>query len=123
MNILVTGNQGYIGTVLVEMLLHKKYNVTGLDTDYYRDCDVYGYIKPSRQINKDVRQVTVDDFKGIDAVIHLAALSNDPLGELDAGLTDDINFKGTMHLAGCAKQAGVKRFIYSSSQSMYGKSY
>ncbi len=120
MHILVTGNLGYIGTVLVEMLLSKGYQVTGLDTDYYQGCELYQFAKPTRQILKDVRQVTPDDFKGIDAVIHLAALSNDPLGELDVSLTDDINLKGTLCVAECAKKAGVKRFVYSSSQSMYG---
>ncbi len=120
MNVLVTGNQGYIGTVLTAVLLEKKYRVTGLDTDYYGGCDLYPQDQKLKQIVKDIRGVTPEDFKGMDAVIHLAALSNDPLGELDPSLTDDINLKGTLLAARCAKQAGVKRFIYSSSQSMYG---
>jgi nucleoside-diphosphate-sugar epimerase len=120
MNVLVTGNRGYIGAVLVEMLLTKKYNVIGLDTGYYDGCELYPYSQSVRQIKKDIRDVSDDDLKGIDAVIHLAALSNDPLGELAPGLTEEINFKGTMKLAQCAKKMGVKRFIYSSSQSMYG---
>ena len=120
MNVLVTGNRGYIGAVLVEMLIAKKYNVTGYDTGYYDGCELYSYSQQVRQIKKDIRDIDVQDLKGIDAVIHLAALSNDPLGELAPGLTDDINFKGTMKLVQCAKKMGVKRFIYSSSQSMYG---
>ena len=120
MNVLVTGNRGYIGAVLVEMLLARKYNVTGLDTGYYDGCGLCSFVQPGRQIMKDIRDVEEQDLKGIDAVIHLAALSNDPLGELAPGLTEEINFKGTMKLAQYAKKRGVKRFIYSSSQSMYG---
>ena len=120
MHILVTGNEGYIGAVLVEMLVARGYQVTGLDTAYYADCELYPALKMSKQIRKDVRDARPEDFKGIDAVIHLAALSNDPLGELNASLTQAINFEGTMQSAAAAKKAGVKRFIYSSSQSMYG---
>jgi nucleoside-diphosphate-sugar epimerase len=120
MNILVTGNKGYIGAVLVEMLLAKKYQVTGFDTGYYDGCELHSFTQPIRQIKKDIRDVDEQDLKGIDAVIHLAALSNDPLGELAPGLTEEINFQGTMRLAHHAKKMGVKRFIYSSSQSMYG---
>ncbi len=120
MNVLVTGNRGYIGVVLVDMLLAKKYNVTGFDTGYYDGCELHAFAQPIRQIKKDIRDISEQDFIGIDAVIHLAALSNDPLGELAPGLTEEINFNGTMKLAQLAKKAGVKRFIYSSSQSMYG---
>jgi len=120
MKILVTGNQGYIGTVLVPILLQKGYEVTGYDIGYYKDCLLKE--DPSRitQITKDIRDCSNEDLKGIDAVIHLAALSNDPLGELSPGLTEEINLMGTLRLAELAKKAGVKRFIYSSSQSMYG---
>ncbi len=120
MKILVTGNKGYIGSILTEMLLEKGYDVAGYDTDYYNDCELYEYKKPSRQIRKDIRDVTVKDLGGVDAVIHLAALSNDPLGQLDASLTEDINLKATIKFAQCAKESRVKRFIFSSSQSMYG---
>ncbi len=120
MNILVTGNRGYIGAVLVDMLLARKYNVTGYDTGYYDGCELHSFSHSIRQIKKDIRDIGEGDLKGINAVIHLAALSNDPLGELTPGLTEEINFKGTMRLAQCAKKMGVKRFIYSSSQSMYG---
>jgi len=120
MNVLITGNRGYIGAVLVDMLLAKKYNVTGFDTGYYDGCELYQCSQPVRQIKKDIRDIAEEDLKGIDAVIHLAALSNDPLGELAPGLTEEINFKGTMKVAQYAKKMGVERFIYSSSQSMYG---
>ncbi|MGV8121182.1 MAG: NAD-dependent epimerase/dehydratase family protein [Candidatus Xenobiia bacterium LiM19] len=120
MNVLVTGNKGYIGAVLCRILKEKGYCLTGLDTGYYDDCLLDSEILPDRQLDKDIRSVSAADFEGIDAVIHLAALSNDPIGELDAALTEDINLKGTIKAACCAKEAGVKRFIYSSSQSMYG---
>lgn len=122
MNILVTGNKGYIGAVLMELLLERGYNVVGLDTDYYKDCKLSDYEFNIRQIIKDVRDISIDDLKNIDSVIHLAALSNDPLGELEISLTRDINFLATVKLAQLAKKAGVKRFIYASSQSMYGVS-
>lgn len=120
-NILVTGNLGYIGNVLVPVLAEEGYDVTGYDIGYYEDC----LLKPSKQkvvkqIKKDVRDVTVDDLKGIDCVLHLAGLSNDPLGQLNESLTEDINYKGTVKFAQCAREAGVKRFIYTSSQSVYG---
>lgn len=120
MNILVTGNRGYIGAVLVDMLLDKKYQVTGLDTGFYDHSALFPNSQPIRQIKKDIRDIDENDLKEIDAIVHLAALSNDPLGELDPGLTEEINFKGTMILAQCAKKMGIKRFVYSSSQSMYG---
>ena len=120
MKILVTGNMGYIGAVLVDMLLERSYEVVGYDIDYYDGCELYEFNQSIRQIRKDIRDVEIEDLEGIDTVIHLAALSNDPLGEFSPKLTEDINLKATLRLAGFAKQAGVKRFIYSSSQSMYG---
>lgn len=120
MNILVTGNKGYIGPVLSEMLMRKGHDIIGYDTDYYDGCELYPYPQIARQIRKDIREVTKEDMAGVDAVIHLAGLSNDPLGELNAGLTEDINYRGAMQFARCAKESGVKRFLYASSQSMYG---
>lgn len=120
MNVLVTGNRGYIGPILVEMLNEKSYNVIGYDTDYYEGSELWEFDKGRRQIRKDIRDVTVEDLEGIDYVIHMAGLSNDPLGEFDPKLTEAINYLGTMKLAHCAKEAGVKRFVYASSQSMYG---
>ena len=120
MKILVTGNRGYIGAVLVDMLLERSYEVVGYDIDYYDGCELYEFNQSIRQIRKDIRDVEIEDLEGIDAVIHLAALSNDPLGAFSPKLTEDINLRATLRLAGFARQAGVKRFIYSSSQSMYG---
>jgi nucleoside-diphosphate-sugar epimerase len=120
MHTLVTGNLGYIGTVLVPELLARGYEVTGFDSGYYQDCLLGDWQPPTHQIVKDVRHASRDDFDGIDAVVHLAALSNDPLGELAPGLTEKINLDATLHVARLAKEAGVKRFVYSSSLSMYG---
>jgi nucleoside-diphosphate-sugar epimerase len=120
MKVLVTGNMGYIGTVLVEMLLQQSNEVIGYDTDYYRNCDLTRCACRPRQIAKDIRDISIGDLEGIEAVIHLAGLSNDPLGELAPNLTDQINFRASVKLAQLAKDAGVKRFVYSSSQSMYG---
>lgn len=120
MKILVTGNQGYIGSVLVPMLQENGHEVIGYDIGYYKDCLLYNDNITIKQISKDIRDVVLADVEGVDAIIHLAALSNDPLGELSPGLTEEINLMGTLKIAQLAKQAGVKRFIYSSSQSMYG---
>lgn len=120
MRVLVTGDRGYIGSVLTQILREKSYEVVGYDTDYYAGCEIYDSDSAYLQITKDIRDISLDDVKGIDAVIHLAALSNDPLGELAPRLTEEINLNGTLKLARLAKEAGVRRFIYSSSQSMYG---
>jgi len=120
MKVLVTGNQGYIGSVLVKELLSKGYTVRGLDIGYYADCLLHPLAENFEQIQRDIRDVTMVDVAGVDAIIHLAALSNDPLGELAPGLTEEINLGGTLRLAQLAKENGVSRFVYSSSQSMYG---
>lgn len=121
MKILVTGNQGYIGSVLTELLIQKGQEVVGYDTGYYAGCELYPHqLKFGKQITKDIRAVSPPDLEGVEAVIHLAALSNDPLGELDPFLTEEINLRGTLRLAELAKRQAVRRFIYSSSQSMYG---
>lgn len=120
MTILLTGNKGYIGSVLGGVLVKKGYDVVGFDTGYYSGQELYSLKPLRRQITKDIRDVSTEDLKGIDAVIHLAALSNDPLGEFNTDLTRNINLLGTLKLAKLAKKAGVKRFIYASSQSMYG---
>lgn len=117
---LVTGDQGYIGSVLTGVLLERGYAVKGLDTGFYAEC-VLGECEDGYEaIRRDVRDVTARDLEGVSAVIHLAALSNDPLGELSPGLTEEINLRGTLRLAELAKQAGISRFVFSSSQSMYG---
>lgn len=121
MKILVTGNQGYIGTVLTDILINQGFIVRGIDTNFYEPIGpLASTSKKIQQINKDIRKVTKNDLTGIDAIIHLAALSNDPICEFDPKLTIDINHKATVKLAKFAKEAGTKRFIYASSQSMYG---
>lgn len=121
MRVLVTGHLGYIGTVLTPLLLAEGYEVVGLDSDFYRDC-TFGDEKIAEIPNlaKDVRDVKMEDLAGFDAVLHLAGLSNDPLGELDPELTYNINFSGTVRLAALARCVGVKRFIFASSCSNYG---
>jgi nucleoside-diphosphate-sugar epimerase len=120
MKILVTGNNGYIGTVLTKELVQKGYTVTGLDINYFLSCALEHDQQYFKQIVKDIREIDNSDLEGIEAVIHLAGLSNDPLGDFDTRLTKDINFSGTLKLANLAKASGVSRFVYASSQSMYG---
>jgi len=119
MKILVTGNLGYIGSVVTEVL-SSSHEVVGLDNGLYEECLLNKEIKPTKQINKDIRDIDISDLEGIDAIIHLAALSNDPLGELNPDLTNQINFLAVKKIADLAKKTAVKRFIYASSQSMYG---
>ena len=120
MNILITGNKGYIGSVLTAMLIEKDYKVIGLDTDFYQGIEKDKSEGKIKQIFKDIRNVSMGDLKNVNSVIHLAALSNDPLGEFNPKLTYNINLDATIKLAMLAKQTGVKRFVYASSQSMYG---
>jgi len=120
MNVLVTGSEGYIGSVLCERLQQLKFDVVGLDTDYYCGCDFKKHTGPRRIIKKDIRKISRSDVEGIDAIIHLAALSNDPMGDLNPQLTRDINCNASVALAQLAKTVNVKRFIFSSSCSMYG---
>lgn len=122
MRVLVTGHRGYIGAVLVPRLIAAGHDVTGLDCDLYRACDFGPGLAPAPGILKDVRDVAPGDLQGFDAVIHLAGLSNDPLGNLDPALTDEINTAATLRLASAAKAAGVARFVFSSSCSNYGAS-
>ena len=122
MRVLVSGCKGYIGSVLVPILQKRNYIVRGLDIGYYEDCNLIPLDESYECLNKDLRSIAKEDLFNIDAVVHLAALSNDPLGEFDKYLTEDINFKATIKLAQLAKEAGVKKFIYASSQSMYGLS-
>jgi nucleoside-diphosphate-sugar epimerase len=122
MQVLVTGHRGYIGSVLVPQLIAAGHQVTGLDCDLYRACDFGSAMVPDPGLVKDVRDITPDDLHGFDAVIHLAGLSNDPLGSLDPALTREINTAATIRLATAAKAAGVSRFVFSSSCSNYGAS-
>ncbi|KKQ78371.1 hypothetical protein A3H81_01630 [Candidatus Daviesbacteria bacterium RIFCSPLOWO2_02_FULL_38_18] len=120
--ILVTGSDGYIGAVLINKLLEKGYEVTGLDTLFFKNSILGNYNPKYRLIKSDVRQIQNINLSKFDAVIHLAALSNDPMGEIDTVLTEEINYKATIDLAKKAKKEGIKRFIYSSSCSLYGVS-
>jgi nucleoside-diphosphate-sugar epimerase len=122
MKVLVTGSHGYIGSVTVPVLRAAGHDVTGLDTCYYRGCDLYEAEEPAPLLELDVRDVRTDHLAGFDGVVHLAALSNDPLGDLDRELTLEINYRATVQLAQAAKEAGVERFVFSSSCSMYGAS-
>lgn len=121
MKILVTGIDGYIGTQMAQVLMDRGHDVTGLDTGFYREGWLYNGVKQfPKVITKDTRSVTIKDLLGYDALIHLADLSNDPLGQQNEKLTYDINHKAIVRLAKLAKKAGVKRFLYSSSCSIYG---
>ncbi len=120
MHILVTGHRGYIGSIMVPFLQRAGHTVVGYDSDLYRRCTYVDDVPNVPSIEKDIRDATVDDFADVDAVIHLAALSNDPLGNLNPDLTFDINHRGTIHLAEMARSAGVQRFLFSSSCSNYG---
>lgn len=122
MKVLVTGNQGYIGSVMVPMLIAAGHDVTGLDSDLYERCSFAagGAQLAIPSIRKDVRDVTPHDLEGMDAVIHLAGLSNDPLGDLNPEITYEINYRASVNLAAAAKEAGVARFLFASSCSNYG---
>ncbi len=120
MRVLVTGHKGYIGTVLTPMLLERGYEVLGLDSDLFEECTFGAPPVDVPEIRKDIRDVEAADLEGVDAVMHLAGLSNDPLGDLDPQLTYEINYLASVRLAMLAKQAGIPRFIFSSSCSTYG---
>ena len=120
MKVLVTGDLGYVGSVLVPILVERGCEVVGLDIGYFADCSLIPIDVRYQRISKDLRDVSAKDVHGIDAIIHLAGLSNDPAGELQPKLTEQINLDATIRLGQLAKSAGVKRFVYASSQSMYG---
>jgi nucleoside-diphosphate-sugar epimerase len=124
MRVLVTGHQGYIGAVMVPMLLEAGHQVVGYDVNLYERCTFTpaGKLVNVPSIRKDVRDATHDDLAGIEAIIHLAALSNDPLGNLNPDITFAINHRASVRLARIAKEAGVRRFLFASSCSNYGVS-
>lgn len=127
MRVLVTGTDGYLGCLLAPLLLQDGHDVVGLDTGYYKA----GWLCPGpiagstfaatpATLVKDIREVTVDDLRGFDAIVHMAELSNDPIGDLIGDVTYEVNHRGSVHLADRAKRAGVTRFVYMSSCSVYG---
>src|SRR5437773_1615917 len=110
MKVLLTGHKGYIGSVGGAMLREAGHDVVGLDTGLFEGCDFGDPAKPLPEVRKDIRDLVLGDLKGFEAVIHLAALSNDPLGNLNGNLTYDINHRASVKIAELAKQAGVKRY-------------
>jgi nucleoside-diphosphate-sugar epimerase len=120
MRVLVTGHEGYIGTVLVPLLLSAGHEVVGLDSYLFERCNFCDGIQPVSSIRKDIRDIILGDLEGVDAILHLAGLSNDPLGDLNPELTQEINYYASVRLAELAKKAGIRRFIFSSSCSNYG---
>lgn len=121
MRVLVTGHRGYIGSVLTRVLQHARFDVVGLDSDWFRGCD-FGRVRDDVPcFDCDVRDIEFADLLSFDAVVHLAALSDDACGSIHPGLTRQINTEATQRLAECCKQAGVKRFVFASSCSVYGR--
>ncbi len=122
MKILLTGHKGYIGAAAAPLLRAAGHEVSGLDTDLYQGCDFGDELEAIPELRKDLRDLTPSDLEGFDAIVHMGALSNDPLGNLDSQLTYDINHLASVKLAKLAKEAGLQRFVFSSSCSTYGAS-
>lgn len=120
MRVLVDGDRGYIGAVLVPMLLDEGHEVEGLDAGWYDGCDFGPPLVGYRSRTGDIRDARPEDLQDFDAVIHLAAISNDPVGHLNPAATYSVNADGAVHMARMAKEAGVPRFLFSSSCSLYG---
>lgn len=120
--LLITGHQGYVGSVLTPLAVRAGHHVTGLDTGYFSECTLIPDSTVVPMIRKDLRDLEERDLEGFEAVIHLAALSNDPIGNLNPMWTEEINFRSSVRLAELAKAAGVRRFLFSSSCIMYGMS-
>ena len=121
MRVLLTGSEGYLGCLLGPELVRDGHDVLGVDTGYYRSGWLYrGVDRTVETVDRDVRRLTVEDLRGVDAVVHMGELSNDPLGDLIGEVTYEVNHKGSVRLAELAKQAGVERFVYMSSCSVYG---
>lgn len=121
MKILVTGTEGYLGCLLAGVLMRDGHDVTGVDTGYYKAGWLYNGLDLSpKTLEKDLRTITKEDLAGMDAIVHMAELSNDPLGQLAPTITYDVNHKGSVRLANLAQEVGVRRFVYMSSCSVYG---
>src|SRR3984893_2425528 len=120
MRVLLTGHRGYIGSVLAPLLIRRGHDVTGLDSGLYERCGFGEELEGVPWIRKDIRDTAQQDLTGYDAILHLAGLSNDPLGDLNPELTYEINYIASVRLAVLAKEAGVQRFVFSSSCSNYG---
>ncbi len=121
MKVLVTGTEGYLGSLLPPLLMELGHEVLGVDTGYYKVGWLYnGTSVTAKTLTKDIRHISPEDLQGVDAVVHMAELSNDPAGQLSPTITYDINHKGSVRLAQLAKEAGVSRFVYMSSCSVYG---
>ncbi len=121
MKVLVTGTEGYLGCLFAGVLMRRGHDVVGVDTGFYKAGWLYNGIDLSpRTVEKDIRQISAEDLAGVHAIVHMAELSNDPLGQLAPNITYDINHKGSVRLATTAKEAGVGRFVYMSSCSVYG---
>jgi nucleoside-diphosphate-sugar epimerase len=121
MKVLVTGHKGYIGAHLVPLLKEAGHFVTGVDINLFEGCEWERLVEPDTNLKKDIRDLTEEDLKGYDCIMHLAALSNDPMGDINSDLTYQINKEGSIQLDDKAKNAGVPRFLFSSSCSIYGK--
>jgi nucleoside-diphosphate-sugar epimerase len=121
MKVLVTGTEGYLGCLLAPMLIERGHDVVGVDTGYYKNGWLYnGLPATPLTLVKDIRRISREDLAGVEAVVHMAELSNDPTGQLAPNITYDINHKGSVRLAELARTAGVRRFVYMSSCSVYG---
>jgi nucleoside-diphosphate-sugar epimerase len=121
MKVLVTGTEGYLGCLLAPTLMGRGHEVIGVDTGYYRQGWLYnGVAETAKTLAKDIRNITVEDLQGVDAIVHMAELSNDPLGELLSEVTYTVNHRGSVRLAELAIEAGIERFVYMSSCSVYG---
>lgn len=121
MKILVTGTEGYLGSLLPSLLIQRGHEVIGVDTGYYKVGWLYnGTEFTAKTLNKDIRHIAPEDLQGVEAIVHMAELSNDPTGQLSPNITYDINHKGSVRLANLAKTSGIRRFVYMSSCSVYG---
>jgi nucleoside-diphosphate-sugar epimerase len=121
MKVLVTGTEGYLGSLVAPLLARRGHDVVGVDTGFYKAGWLYNGSSPTlKTLNKDLRHIVAEDVAGFDAIVHMAELSNDPIGQLAPHITYDINHKGSLKLAETAKAAGIERFVYMSSCSVYG---